>query len=65
MDTWLPSQEVGNELDGEFGGVLDVNYYIWSRWEMGTYSTKGTVYVWVTLLYHSNWRNIVNKLYIF
>lgn len=43
MDMWLPSQEVGNELDGEFGGVLDVNYYIWSRWEMGTYSTKGTV----------------------
>ena len=39
--------------DGQFGGVLDANCYIWNGWAVGPCCTaQGTVCHWVTLLYN-------------
>ena len=43
----------GDEKDGYLGVFLDINYYIWNGWAMGSHCTaQGNVCDWVTLLYN-------------
>ena len=43
----------GSGMDGDLGGFLNANCYIWIGWAMGSYCTaQGNVCDWVTLLYN-------------
>ena len=54
----------GSVMDGHFGGLGDVNSYVWNGWALGSYCTaQGNVCDWVTLLYNRTWWNIVNQLH--
>ena len=40
----------GSRRNGHFGGLGDVNCYIWNGWAIGSYRTaQGNVCDWVTL----------------